>query len=221
MPRNRVGFIAFLVGWAIFMLYTLVLFVRHGDVIMAVAAVWFTSSALLSWIAWHVEHRPLGELFDLQKVSWAFTFGDTITLPMTAVACALAWRHMQTTGTFWTSDTWSIGCVGIGVLAGIIFRLCEVRLYRKRGAALGLQSPTKLAHDVGFPVLFGGLGCVGLPVLWEMPLSWYSFFALLGVVLWALGLLRDAVKRLDLRDLHPAWDSKRWVMIPWSEIPRE
>lgn len=223
LTSSRAGcavFMALLGGWA-YCMYVLLAYAAHrGNPALSMLAVWGASPLLLVFLGTTMEHRSLLELMNLRTGSWAFLLGDTILLPAAAAVCAWGWEHLDRTVPRWyTSAGWYLLSAALGLLAAAVFHYNDTNAYRKAGAELALNSPTKLAHDlVAYSVLFGGLVCIGVPLLFDAATRPYAAVAVIGVVLWLIAGIRDGVHGLNPHDLHPLghwlpgwWP--RWVSV--------
>jgi hypothetical protein len=215
--------------WAILVGTFLIKSVRRGSWLGAVAASLLASPAPIAVLAKTMEHRSLLYLVaHFQDLSFAFFFGDLVFLPFSAAMAALAWKHSPELKATWaTSWWWTVISVIVGLLAAYWFRyLNDMPRYEKAGAMGSFDAPTKLFHDFGaYPVLFGGLFCIAVPLFVEAVNSNWPFvhfyaapyvgWVLLGVGLWfAVGLVHDSGlfgPPLDPKKLHP----NSWV---WPKV---
>lgn len=198
--------------WAVLMFGLLVASVRDGSPTRSVAFVILASPALLAALAVFVEERQLGELVDLRSGSWSFMIGDTFVLTSAVAFAALAWRAIPREG-WQVSWWWTAICGLIGFGAGTLFHWWDGGNYASVGATEQVLSPTKLAHDfVAYPVLFGALLCVGVPLLFNW--SWHTSAVLGCVVLWMVLAVCDGLRGLSPFDMHPAWDEHGFRVIP-------
>lgn len=181
--------------------------------VVAVVAVYLASALIMLQYAGFYEKRSFSEIFDIQKSSWAFLFGDTIVLPITAMFVVLGWDSLVSVS--WGTSAYEIlGCFGIGLVAGCLFHAIDGANYKKQGAAEALSSPTKIAHDFcAYPVLFGGLlyGVIPLVQNW----SWYTTIIALCVVVWLLLGVCDTKRGLDPKFLHPRWNKRLFSRLHW------
>lgn len=216
----------------------LVYSVRHGSWLGAVVAALLASTVPIALLAQFYEaprmgqSRTLGYLIShFQDQSYAFLFGDLLFLPFAAAMAALAWKNTPALkGTSATSWWWTGISVVVGLLAAYWFRyLNDKAAYYKAGAIGSFNAPTKLLHDFGaYPVLFGGLFCVGVPLFLKAVNGHAPFFlfyatpymwlVLMGIGLWfAAGLVHDAGlfgPPLDPRKLHP----DNWVWLAAAHL---
>lgn len=190
------------------MYWLLVMNVQRGESLIAPLVVLFVSPILLTFLAVAVEGRTLSELFDPSKQSWAFMFGDSLALTAAAAIAALAWPRIPQRS--WFAGWWWVDISAlVGLAAGIRFHLADSTGYRAVGAGLLLDSPTKIAHDlVTYPVLFGALLCVGLPLLRYR--SWHTWAFLLCILVWVGLGVADGQRGLNPFDLHPAWNTQEF-----------
>lgn len=213
----------FLAGVAIYAAFDFLLLVycvRNGSVLGAVIAALLASTIPIALLASLMEHRSLIQIVaHYQDQSFAFLFGDLIFLPFAAAMAALAWRQIPNEG--WrVSWQWTLASALIGLAAGLTFRyLMDKPNYATADAMGSFEAPTKLLHDFcAYPVLFGGLVCVGIPLFinvvnsrWPFFHLWmpspYFWFMLVGIALWfAAGIIHD--QHLVPQKLHP--DTWRW-----------
>jgi len=205
----------------------LIVAVQRGNFWMPPLVVLLASPILLASLALTLEGRGFS-IFDLGRQSWAFAIGDSLALTTAFALAALAWRKMP--ADHWSrSPSWIVASLAIGLLAGAGFHALDTKGYRVVGAGQALLSPTKLAHDfVTYPVLFGGLVCVGVPLLavWGW-WSWYVMSILICVLVWATLVAADVTRgnlwtapgvyRLDPKWLHPAWDAQRFRPVAFRQ----
>jgi hypothetical protein len=200
-----------LMGWACAMYALLVISVLNESWQGGVFAVLFASPILLAVLAVTVEYRSLMNVFNVDKQSWSFMFGDTFALTAAVAFAALARRYYVVPEIF-SSLGWAIICLASGLAAGFAFHHMDSNNYISAGAAAALDSPTKLAHDfVAYPVLFGGLLCVGIPLL--VVRSNYTWLVLACVGVWVLFGVCDARRGLNPLDMHPEWDESSFSSI--------
>lgn len=192
--------------WALLMFTMLVKSVRDGNAFIAVTCVLLASPILLAILAVEVEGRQLNELVSLRHGAWSFLIGDTLVLTSAVAFAALGWRSISHEGWI-VSWWWTMSCALIGLGAGALFHKWEIGKYMREGAGDRLLSPTKLAHDfVAYPVLFGALTCIGIPLL--MHRSWHSWAALVCVIIiWGGLAVCDGLRGLSPLELHPGWDA--------------
>lgn len=192
--------------WAVLMFVSLIANVRAGHPVNSIFAVLLASPLLLVVLGVLLEGRNPGDVLNVRNGSWAFVLGDSIALTAAAAFASIAWRAIPHQG--WIVSWWWTALSGlIGLMAGVAFHLMDRSGYINAGAGDRVLSPTKLAHDfVAYPVLFGGLVCIGVPLLLHW--SWHTW-AILGCVgLWLVFVVRDGVfANLNPFELHPAWDS--------------
>ena len=208
---TRLSMNAFMVGvaiWAALDFALLVFMVRQGTWAGAALTALLASAIPMALLVATLEqgHRTLADVFgNIREQSWMFLFGDTIFLPAAAAMAALAWRASpQLQDTWATSWWWTASSALAGLLAGCWFRFSNDRpAYQLAGAESAFYSPTKLFHDLGaYPVLFGGLLAVGVPLFLKMvstTVPFVHFYAapylwlmLAGIGLWlAAGVVHD------------------------------
>lgn len=202
------------VGLAVYALCCFILLVQgvaSGNTAQAVVMAWFTSPVIMLVMRIVFEKGKPKGLFHPSTQSWMFLFGDTIFLPFAFGAAAFGWRKLDTSGGQWyTTWWWMLVSAGVGVIAGMLFHRADITNYTRQGMELALSSPTKWAHDfVAYPVLFGGLLALGVPVIFSSLLKPYGILILVGIVLWGLMGVRDAgliLSPLKAVNLHPKWD---------------
>lgn len=233
--REQALFVGFLISWEVLTLSSLLYFVWAARPIAAAMTTLSASALLLPTLAVLLEGRSLGSVLNPRTQSWAFLFGDFIFLPLAAALLALAWGYIvmpDLRDTRWIA--WIAGSTLLGLAAGAAFHWMDAKTYRAHGAGLALDSPTKLAHDfVSYPVLFGGLFCVGVPLLMKIAAACIrvtfadgSFgvqpamalqvgLALGAVALWGLMGWFDVKNGLDPKNLHPAWSVSEFRAIPY------
>ncbi len=189
--------------YAIAIFGLLVWSVQAGRTYAAPVMVLLASPVLIAGLAIFVEKRPIAGLVDFRHGSWSFLVGDMFVLTTAVVICALAWRDIPRG--FYVSWQWILLSAALGTAAGIAFHWWDGKNYVSDGFGLSLNSPTKLAHDfVAYPVLFGGLVCVGVPLLSNW--SWHTWAVLGCVVIWVVLVLADILRGLSPLNLHPPWD---------------
>jgi len=206
-------FFAALFGYTILMYLFLTMSVRGGAWVMSVIFVLLSSPVLLAVLAFTLEGRPLSALFDVRHQGWSFMFGDTFVLTTALALCAVGWAHVPEDSMF-RSPNWVLIALFLGMAAGFAFHAWDGSNYIHDGAGMVLNSPTKLAHDfVAYPVLFGSLVCVGVPILahWSGA-SWWLLLCLLAQIgLMVLDTLRAMHPEWSIHfgpfDLHPKWDA--------------
>ncbi len=181
---------------------------------VGVLAVWLSSPCTM--YALRESCEKVGKempVFDLKNGSWAFLIGDTVVIPMAMLFALKGWVGQDQS--YWSeSYIWLATTFAAGLLAGTIFHLLDGIGYKAKGAAAALSSPTKLAHDfVAYPVLCGGLVYGGVPLLFQW--SIWSTLCLGCVVVWLLLAVCDALRGLDPKKLHPAWDKVAFVALRW------
>lgn len=190
---------------------SLVGFAVRGEAMGAPCMVILASPLGLLVVAAALEMRTPPEVINFQTGSWSLMIGDTFVLTTAAAVAALSWRKAPVKSpriAVW----WVVLCAFIGLAAGIGFHLLDGVGYRAVGAEALLNSPTKLFHDfVSYPVLFGGLLCVGLPVLRRK--SWHRWVLLGCIAAWAVLVGLDISRGLNPFDLHPAWDADSFVPV--------
>ena len=173
----------------------------------AVAVALLASPILLFVLRVFLEDWQPKGLFDPATQSWAFLFGDALWLPMAFAAAAYGQRSVPQDSTF-RSGWWLAVSVVAGVAAGVVFHKMDQAVYVTAGYGQALLSPTKLAHDfVAYPLLFGGLQFLGVPVLVHH-FWWTGMVALAGVLLWGAMGVHDMVKPLNPAHLHPKWSTQ-------------
>lgn len=234
-------FLVLVAIWAIVDGLILVTSGRSGQPFMAAAAALLASPVPIGLLAQFYEAPRVGETRTLgyilshwQDQSYAFLFGDTIFLPFAAAMAALAWRQTPALRDSWAASwQWTAASAVLGIAAGFVFRhINDAKVYLPQAAG-SFNAPTKLFHDWGtYPVLFGGLVCVGIPLIvkvvdTQVPFihlwvaSPYLGLMLSGVILWAgAGAWHDMGRfghaPLVPQNLHPdkwVWPQGRW---PWS-----
>lgn len=210
MVKQRM-FYAFLAIYVLLMFSLLVTMIRDGSLWRVVALMWLASPLLLAALALIYENATLREVFDLKYGSWAFLLGDTIALPAAAVFASLAWHSLPSSGWWGASSWWTTLSLLVGIAAGATFHLNDRKAYIKAGAKAALASPTKGGHDGGaYPTLFGGLFCVGVPLLFNW--SWHVAAMLACLLLWLAFGIADLRRGLDPHRLHPLWDKRKFAV---------
>ncbi len=187
----------------------LALSIQSGYSVWAGAVVLLASPVAMALTALLFE--PAGRLrqvFDLKTQSWTLLFGDVFGLTTVVAALAVAWRNMpvESWGTSWW---WAAVSYIAGFLLGKILHNTETKAYKAKGASELLASPTKQVHDfLTFPVCSGGIICGGVPVVvqvWvDSTLLWPVIFALGGMVVWLIMVVRDLIVKFDPYKLHPS-----------------
>jgi hypothetical protein len=170
----------------------------------------FAGAAVLRWV---LERTYVNVMFAPKTQSWAFLFGDSIAL---TVAMTMIWfaRSEVVPGGFWAGGSWFLISAGIGLLAGICFRLADRGRYLDFGAERLLVSPTKVWHDfVTYPVIVGAMVWAGLPLLFPEYWVWQTGAAVVAILAWAVLGVRDIRCNLDPFYLHPAWDTRKFSVI--------
>ncbi|MEO5949996.1 MAG: hypothetical protein ABIQ04_00960 [Candidatus Saccharimonadales bacterium] len=220
MYARQTYFLVILMMYGVFMFLALVHSARRGDIAPSVLIIWLASPVLLAAVRLSLEREFDAKLISPKTQAWSFLFGDTISLPIVAGALALGWRSMPIASR-WYSPIWTIVSAALGICAGLAFHLMAVGETRAANAALSINAPTKLAHDfVAYPVIFGGLACIGVPVvacaisqgLWP----WHLILAIAGVLSW-VGLVVHDVQGLDPKELHPQWSTSQFRVIPYDK----
>jgi hypothetical protein len=197
--------------WALLMYIFLVQGVRSGRPVVSVSAVLLASPLLLAFLAVAVEGRQLGELVSLKDGAWSFLIGDTFVLTSAVAFAAVGWRTIPQEG-WYVSWWWTALSAIIGLVAGWRFHVWDGTNYIKDGAANRLLSPTKIAHDfVAYPVLFGALICIGIPLL--MHWSDHTWLVLACIVVWIGLVVRDGIVSPSPFKLHPGWDPVNFRLI--------
>ena len=183
-----------------------------GHVFWVVLAAWLASPLLLLVLRITMEDGMPAGLFSPKTQSWAFMFGDTVFLTFAFIVVTIG--HRRISGHDWYQQWWWVGaCFGVGMLGGYVFHYLDTSVYMDAGAGLALNSPTKLAHDfVAYPVLLGGLLCLGVPVvLYEF--KWVGALFFVGLLGWGLMGARDAKAGLAPTKLHPNWSSTQFEVV--------
>ena len=191
--------------------YCFVRFASRGKPVEAVTMVLLASPLGLMVFAMGFEHRTPPELINFSTGSWSLMIGDTFVLTTAAAVSALSWRTLDAERRVITPAR-LIACGVIGLAAGVGFHALDGAGYKALGAGALLDSPTKLFHDfVSYPVLFGGLLCVGLPVLRRK--SWHRWVLLGCIAAWMVLVGFDISRGLDPFDLHVPWDPDGFMPI--------
>jgi hypothetical protein len=204
-----------LYGGLIYLL--LVWSVQGGRPMLAV--LWaLTASPLLLLVLRLTWEEGQPGLIDLKNGSWSFQLGDTFVLTTAFAVATIAWMSIPHEA-FFLSGRWMMISLLIGIAAGMAFHAFDTVNYTRDGVELALNSPTKLAHDfVAYPVLLGGLVCVGVPVLkhWSGQ-SWtpwvFTGLLFLHLVLMGLDAYRGIKGILRPINLHPLWDAVKFALI--------
>ena len=193
--------------WAVAVYATLIMAARDGYYLSVVFCAWAASPLTLNALrVLFEEDKPTG-LFDLRTQSWAFLLGDTILLPAALVIASAGWGVVNVSQHFW-QFWWFAVALFVGFGAGVLFHLLDGITYTRAGARAALDSPTKLAHDfVAYPVLFGAMLALGLPLLLADMLP-YGVMFVICLMLWLACCVRDARARLDPLKLHPMWNPR-------------
>ena len=210
------AFIILMAVYAVFVFYFLVRSVINNHLVWAVVFALLASPIPMALTRYFVENGSVREMFDVQLQSWTFLFGDVFALPFAAAMATLGWQSLDKVGGHWyTSHLWLGAAAVIGILAGVGFHLLDSAAYRAAGAEVSLNTPTKLFHDFGaYPVLFGAIVCVGLPLLvrtvdssfpWvQFNIQPYAYWMLVGLGAWfALGILDGLVQKPQPANMHP------------------
>jgi hypothetical protein len=175
----------------------------HPFVVVQVA--WLASPLLLLVLRVTLEDGLPEGLFSWKTQSWAFLFGDILWLPMAFGFAAYGQRFVPDDSVF-RSFWWLTVCVVVGVGAGLLFHSMDTGAYIDAGSEWALKSPSKWAHDfVAYPLLFGGLFYLGLPVAVHH-FKWTGAVILLGVLLWIAMGGKDTVSKPRPANLHPDWN---------------
>lgn len=198
--------------------------------------VWVASPAVFMLFALAFEMGPVRQgyrgvtlkqvllnVFNHEKQSWAFLYGDTIVLPLAALFIAHGWASgmatMSQTGLLWSFML----CAVIGAAAGWAFHeKLERPGYTKAGYAASLDGWTKFIHDfVTYPVISGVLLFAGVPLLvtvhgwwfwqWDWRFNWHTIPVLVLIGTWAvLGMVCDGRRAIRLIPWgHPEYDPER------------
>lgn len=207
---------AMLGAWAVLMYGILVSATRSmsAPLVLPPLAVLAASPLLILALAVAVEHRAPSELFDLRKQAWSFTIGDTFVLTTAMVYATKGWRLLLPQEGWYRSWWWPVVAGLVGLLAGTAFHKWDSGNYRRVGAEALLKSPTKIAHDfVAYPVLFGAVICLGVPlVVYAIKTHWTmlptAFTVCLGI--WVILVVVDGLRKLNVFDFHSAWDAVRF-----------
>lgn len=211
MASKQLFLYAGLFVWLVLLWYLVVSY-RENWVIMVATALLASPLLLLALRLWLEEGRPAG-LFSPSSQSWAFLFGDILWLPLAFGASAYGYQFVPADSWFKTSVWWLAICVAIGIAAGLVFHMLDSGAYSNAGYELALVSPTKLAHDfVSYPLLFGGLLFLGVPVLAHQ-FMWAGAVALTGVLLWTAMGVKDMIDPPHPGNLHPKWSCKEFQII--------
>ncbi len=208
------AFIVLMAVYAMFIFYGLVRSVINGHWVMAVVFALLASPVPMALTRFFVENGSVRDMFDFRLQSWTFLFGDVFALPFTAAMATLGWMGLDKVGGHWyTSHIWMFASAVIGVLAGIGFHVMDSGAYRAAEAAGSLNSPTKLVHDfVAYPVLFGALVCVGVPLLVSVfddnttnfDMKLYTGLMVIGLLTWfTLGILDAKIHNPEPAKMHP------------------
>jgi len=159
------AFLASVLAWAVLIFTLLVWSVRTGHRKLAVVACWLASPVPIAIVAKAMEQRYLLDILaHFQYASWALLLGDTIFLPFSAWMMARAWATLPLGG--WkTSWWWLVVSAGAGAAFAGIVRHIEAVRYAWFYAFGSLSAPSMLVHDFcAFPVLFGAMFCLGVPL---------------------------------------------------------
>jgi len=202
--------------YAVIVFLGLVRSVMAGNWFLAVVLALLASPVPMALTRAFVEGGSVRDMFDPNLQSWTFIFGDIIALPLAVAMAALGWQELSQAGTQWyTNLIWLLASAAIGALSGLGFHLLDSGAYRAAGAANALESPTKLVHDfVAYPILFGAIVCVGVPLLgctvnsfrpWlHFDLKPYAGLMLIGLLGWVvLGAMDARVHIPKPADMHP------------------
>ena len=106
------------------------------------------SSPVAMWMIRQVCENgyPVG-IFNWKTQSWAFMFGDTLSLPLTVFWALRTLRKPETDTSLLYQWWWSVLAVVVGVAVTIGFRKMDEGGYTATGNADRLFAPTKLWHD--------------------------------------------------------------------------
>lgn len=163
-----------------------------------------------------VEGTGMNGMFNPKTQSWAFMFGDLLSLPVALFCVAMA-REKTELSSWTVAPWWYVIAALIGIAAGSVFHfVMDTRAYRKQHAERALVSPTKIWHDfVVYPVLFGVLIWAGAPLLLSSPQDWsvWTWAALAAIVSWfVLGMVCDGKRQPRAYDMHPAWSTRQFAV---------
>ena len=214
------GFLITMFVYALVIYAAVLITVKSGSWQAAYLAGLLASPVPMLLCRWLVEDGSIKDMFDPAKASWTYLLGDIFALPFALSMAAVAWtRFGDTINPFFTSYLWVDCSAVIGILAGFAFHHLDSAAYTKMGAGGALMSPTKLYHDFGaYPVLFGGLVCVGVPLLvsslrFAKAVRFVSLapsanqfvgFMLVGVIVWGVfGALDGLVHKPKPASMHP------------------
>ena len=148
--------------------------------------------------------KPVG-MFNWRTQSWAFLFGDSLSLPL-AIAFALGTpgipsRVIGVSGMieYWR---WCVISIVVAIVVTFGFRSMDAAGYKKSGNADRLKSPTKLWHDyVVYPSIAFLLMWVALPAVFTGATTGWLTLTSFGT--WVLFCICDMVRGLDPANLHP------------------
>jgi hypothetical protein len=202
-----------LILWAVVMYMLLTISVPAESRFWPVVWVLLSSPVLLAVLAYFLEGRTLGEMFNPVHASWSFMFGDTFVLTTALSLCAAGWTSVPSDSWFRSPDWVLIGML-VGFAGGLAFHWWDGGNYTREGAEALLNSPTKLAHDfAAYPALLGALVSMGVPVLayWSSASKWVILCLVLHLALMGLDALRATHPDWSISftpfDLHPKWDA--------------
>lgn len=199
--------------WCVVLYSAVVVYGTTGHIVPVVIAALLSSPVLLFALRVTAEEGLPAGLFDPKTQSWSFLFGDTFLFALFVLPVVVVGHRRIDAHNWYHSGWWIVGCLIIGFVAGYAFHTIDGGNYAKAGAELALNSPTKLAHDfVAYPVLLGGLLCLGIPVL-LYEFKWLGVLGIVGLLGFGLMVAHDAVSGLDPHKLHPRWDTKNFRVI--------
>lgn len=181
--------------------------------VFAVLALYLASPIAMWHHADKYEYRSFREVFNLKIGSWSFLIGDSIVLPTAAVFMVFGWHASDTIN--WGRSPFEVfGCLGVGVIVGLLFHAVDGNGYRSAAAQEALASPTKITHDFcAYPVLFGGLLYGGIPLVQNW--NWYCWAVVGCIIAWLLLCVRDMKVGLNPKLLHPRWSKSRFTPLRW------
>lgn len=195
-----------LVGLSVIYYLSLDRNVRWGHAWYSAYCVQVISPITLGMLALTFEHRSAAAVTDIHSLPLSLVIGDPIFVALAIWTTAKAHRKFDIT----LSLRWRAGWIVIGLAVAVAFNAWDGGNFVAAGREAALLSPTKLAHDYAtMPVLVTVSFGHGLPVLKHA--GWYRWVLVACFAGWALLVVFDTQRGLDLTKLHPLWDAVRFA----------